>query len=189
MNAYKQGFLDGIRAYAWHKDGAQQVGTTGKTLKEAQANVEKTWNYAPPFVEPTTDNVGATDRWQDPRDLSGGETDCASSMTTAEAEAIRDSRPGEIVSVLSLPAQDKPDTPYKLIEEAWQIFTGNNCKFSAGWVEPPQGPRGVDTVYLRFERDGVEPMHFLLRPDELSAIAACASHVVARDHVNRADRS
>ena len=45
---YKQGFLDGIRAYAWHKDGHQEVGTTGKTLKDALANVEKTWNYAPP---------------------------------------------------------------------------------------------------------------------------------------------
>lgn len=82
-----------------------------------------------------------------------------------------------------------PDVTYKLIEEAWQIFTGNNCKFSAGWVEPPQGPRGVDTVYLRFEKDGVTPTHFLLRPDELAAIAACASQIVARDCIDKADKA
>ena len=44
---YKRGFEDGVRAYAWHKDGHQEVGTTGKTLKNALANVEKTWNYQP----------------------------------------------------------------------------------------------------------------------------------------------
>ena len=44
---YKRGFEDGVRAYAWHKDGHQEDGTTGKTLKNALANVEKTWNYQP----------------------------------------------------------------------------------------------------------------------------------------------
>jgi len=46
--SYKQGFLDGVRAYAWYKDGKQQVGTTGRTLKDALEKVEETWNYAPP---------------------------------------------------------------------------------------------------------------------------------------------
>ena len=46
-DAYKQGFLDGIAAYAWNKDGCLWVGTTGTTLKQAQQNVEKTWNYSP----------------------------------------------------------------------------------------------------------------------------------------------
>lgn len=48
QDAYKQGFIYGITAYAWHKNGQQFVGTTGKTLKEAVERVEKTWNYAPP---------------------------------------------------------------------------------------------------------------------------------------------
>lgn len=45
-DAYKRGFIDGIRAYAHHKDGVQYVGTTGRTLKDAVANVETTWNFA-----------------------------------------------------------------------------------------------------------------------------------------------
>ena len=47
---YDAGFLAGITAYAWHKDGLQWVGTTGKTLHEAQAHYRKTWNYAPPLT-------------------------------------------------------------------------------------------------------------------------------------------
>lgn len=45
MNAYKQGFIDGITAYAHHKDGGLFVGTTGRILKSAVADVESTWNY------------------------------------------------------------------------------------------------------------------------------------------------
>lgn len=48
LAAYKLGFIDGMAAYAWWKDGTQQVGTTGRTLKQAVAEVEKTWNYRPP---------------------------------------------------------------------------------------------------------------------------------------------
>lgn len=33
--AYKEGLEEGIRKYAWWKDGVEYVGTTGKTLKEA----------------------------------------------------------------------------------------------------------------------------------------------------------
>ncbi len=47
IRAYKQGYRDGIEAYAWWKDGEQQVGTSGRTLKDARMNVEASWNYAP----------------------------------------------------------------------------------------------------------------------------------------------
>lgn len=43
--AYKQGFIDGLTAYAHNKDGTQHVGTTGKTLKDAIDQVEQTWNF------------------------------------------------------------------------------------------------------------------------------------------------
>jgi len=42
---YKRGFIAGLIAYAHSKNGEQHVGTTGTTLKEAIADVEKTWNY------------------------------------------------------------------------------------------------------------------------------------------------
>lgn len=45
---YKEGFIDGIKAYAWWKDGKEEVGTTGTSLKKAIEEVEKTWNYNPP---------------------------------------------------------------------------------------------------------------------------------------------
>ena len=32
---YRKGYEDGLRAYAWWKDGVQYVGTCGTTLKEA----------------------------------------------------------------------------------------------------------------------------------------------------------
>lgn len=52
MNEYKEGFIDGITAYAHSKDGQQYVGTTGSTLREAVANVEDTWNYHNPHIKP-----------------------------------------------------------------------------------------------------------------------------------------
>jgi hypothetical protein len=33
---YKVGYLEGVTAYAWWKDGEQQVGTTGMRLKDVQ---------------------------------------------------------------------------------------------------------------------------------------------------------
>lgn len=44
---YKQGFRDGVATYAHWKDGTQFVGTTGKTLREALANIDSSWNYSP----------------------------------------------------------------------------------------------------------------------------------------------
>ncbi len=50
-DAYRAGFADGVAAYAHMKSGVSYVGTTGRTLKEAIANVEQTWNYRPPEAD------------------------------------------------------------------------------------------------------------------------------------------
>lgn len=51
-SAYKQGFIDGIKAYAYQNNGTYYVGTTGRTLEKAILNVEETWNFDPsPSVE------------------------------------------------------------------------------------------------------------------------------------------
>ena len=44
---YEKGFLDGIEAFAHWQDGEQLVGTCGKTLEKARAEVKQTWNYDP----------------------------------------------------------------------------------------------------------------------------------------------
>ena len=54
--AYDLGFRDGLTAYAWYKDGVQQVGTTGRTLKQAKDIIAETWNYSPPIFI-ATDNA------------------------------------------------------------------------------------------------------------------------------------
>jgi hypothetical protein len=40
IHTYYDGVKEGIWKYAWWKDGVQYVGTSGKTLKEAIADVE-----------------------------------------------------------------------------------------------------------------------------------------------------
>ncbi len=35
QSGYKEGFIKGLREYAWWKDGVQYVGSCGTTLKEA----------------------------------------------------------------------------------------------------------------------------------------------------------
>ena len=54
------------------------------------------------------------------------------------------------------------------IAHCWQATSQpyQDCIISAGLVEGA----GVDTVYLRFARDGEEPTTLLLRPDELLAV-------------------
>jgi len=47
MDPYKQGYIDGMTAFAWWKDGVQEVGTTGTLLKDAIARVETLHNYSP----------------------------------------------------------------------------------------------------------------------------------------------
>ena len=41
---YRRGFLDGLAAYAWWKDGVQYVGTCGTTLEKA---IQKTADVLP----------------------------------------------------------------------------------------------------------------------------------------------
>lgn len=50
-SAYKQGFVNGIKAYAYQNNGIYYVGTTGRTLERAIHEVEQTWNYAPSPTE------------------------------------------------------------------------------------------------------------------------------------------
>jgi len=56
-------------------------------------------------------------------------------------------------------------------------YGGNRCIFSAGFVSGKKKPK-VDVVYVRCEKDGVEPTTLLLRPDEAQALAWVASGVV-----------
>jgi hypothetical protein len=51
---YERGFKDGIRAYAYMKDGQYYVGTTGRTLERAIAEVKQTWTWN--FMEPKNDS-------------------------------------------------------------------------------------------------------------------------------------
>ena len=49
--AYEKGFLDGIKTYSWMKDGIFYVGTTGKTLRDAEKDINSHWNFNPPSEE------------------------------------------------------------------------------------------------------------------------------------------
>ena len=40
INEYFDGIVEGVRMYAWWKDGEQFVGTCGKTLKKAIEEIE-----------------------------------------------------------------------------------------------------------------------------------------------------
>lgn len=56
----------------------------------------------------------------------------------------------------------------KFTEMIRQEYTGNNCIFSGGTVEECENPE--DTMYLRWEKDGVEPTTIMMRPDEISSV-------------------
>jgi len=43
--SFFEGVSQGIWLYAWSKDGEQQVGTSGRTLKQAQAEIKKIQQY------------------------------------------------------------------------------------------------------------------------------------------------
>lgn len=45
--AYKAGMIDGFKTFAHWRNGEQEVGTTGTTLKDAIENVTGCWNYSP----------------------------------------------------------------------------------------------------------------------------------------------
>lgn len=49
--AYDGGFEDGLKTYAYMKDGTYYVGTTGTTLKHAIENRMRAWNYRPIVVK------------------------------------------------------------------------------------------------------------------------------------------
>jgi len=40
IHEYHNGMIEGVRLYAWWKDGEQFVGTCGTTLKQAIENIE-----------------------------------------------------------------------------------------------------------------------------------------------------
>lgn len=48
MSLYDTGFIDGVCAFAWWKDGRQHVGTTGMLLADVKANPSKCFGYSPP---------------------------------------------------------------------------------------------------------------------------------------------
>ena len=58
-----------------------------------------------------------------------------------------------------------------------QEYTGNRCIISAGFVEGNNKPE-VDVIYLKLEKDGVEPTVLLLRPDETQSLAWVVSGVM-----------
>lgn len=58
-----------------------------------------------------------------------------------------------------------------------QEYDGNSCIIRGGFVEGENKP-SVDTIFLRLEKEGVEPTTLLLRPDEMQAIAWIASGTV-----------
>lgn len=41
INAFYDGLIEGVHMYAWWKDGVQYVGTTGKTYRQALAELEE----------------------------------------------------------------------------------------------------------------------------------------------------
>ena len=62
----------------------------------------------------------------------------------------------------------------KYIEVLRQEYSGNDCMFSSGFVEGLE----FDTMYIRLEKQGVEPEIIHLRPDEMACIAWLASGVL-----------
>lgn len=41
INAYYDGMIEGVHMKAWYKDGIVNVGTTGKTYKQAMQEIEE----------------------------------------------------------------------------------------------------------------------------------------------------
>lgn len=55
MSIYKKGFIDGVTAFAWSKDGEQQVGTTGRLLADVKADPSACYGFDPPHQGDTVD--------------------------------------------------------------------------------------------------------------------------------------
>ena len=48
--AHKRGLIEGIKMFAWYKDGVQYVGTTGTTLKQALAEIDSEYGQKKPGI-------------------------------------------------------------------------------------------------------------------------------------------
>ena len=84
---------------------------------------------------------------------------------------------GSAEIVAHFPSLAHFDVVRKTIEADGLSFTElvsqpyQNCEFSAGLVEG----HSVDVLYLKVDRDGATDVFLILRPDEMAAIAYCAS--------------
>jgi hypothetical protein len=58
-----------------------------------------------------------------------------------------------------------------------QEYGGNNSILSAGFAEGENKPE-VDSIYIKLEKDNVDPTILLLRPDEAQALAWISSGVI-----------
>ena len=63
----------------------------------------------------------------------------------------------------------------KYTEVLRQEYAGNNCIFSAGFVE---GYNETDTMYIKMKKDGEKPTCLFFRPDEMACIAWLAAGVL-----------
>ena len=50
-NAYRAGFINGVKAFAWWRDGEQYCGTSGTKLKDVKSAPHKIYGYAPEWVD------------------------------------------------------------------------------------------------------------------------------------------
>lgn len=64
--------------------------------------------------------------------------------------------------------------PLTYAEILRQEYEANHCIFSAGFVFGDD----TDSMYIRMEKDGVEPTILLFRPDEMAVIAWLATGVL-----------
>lgn len=75
----------------------------------------------------------------------------------------------------------------RIVERENLIFTEQvkqeyeNCVFSAGEVEG----HPIDTMYMKIEKSGENDILLLLRPDEMAAIAWCASGTLWSELIGR----
>ena len=69
----------------------------------------------------------------------------------------------------------------KFTEIIRQEYTGNNCIFSGGTVVGSKVPE--DTMYIRWEKDGVEPTMILMRPDEIAVVNWICAGLLYTDRI------
>lgn len=48
--SFRRGLIEGIKKYAWYKDGVQYVGTAGQTLKQALAEIDSEHGQKKPGI-------------------------------------------------------------------------------------------------------------------------------------------